>query len=85
MDPGFKECAYCLLVLSMKHRVCAAADTSTGDASWLAFAEHADCTKEWSDEENECFEPAAAPNLKAKITKPKAKRKPRTKVSAKMK
>ena len=55
------------------------------DASWLVFAEYADCTKEWSDEENERFEPPAAPNLKAKVTKPKAKRKPRTKAAAKMK
>ncbi len=69
--------------------VCAAADTSTGDASWLAFAEHADCTKEWSDEENECFEPPAATvskakKTKAKVTKPKAIHKPHTKVAAKM-
>jgi hypothetical protein len=49
------------------------------------FADHADCIKEWSDEENECFEPSAAPHSKAKVTKPKAKRKPRTKVAAKMK
>ncbi|KAL0034489.1 hypothetical protein WJX79_005251 [Trebouxia sp. C0005] len=47
--------------------------------------EHADCTKEWSDEENEYFEPPAAPNLKAKVPKPKAKRKLRTKAAAKMK
>jgi len=49
------------------------------------FADHADCIKEWSDEENECFEPSAASHSKAKVTKPKAKRKPRTKVAAKMK
>jgi len=55
------------------------------DASWFVFAEHADCTKEWRDEENECFEPPAAPNLKPKVTKPKAKRKPCTKAAAKMK
>ncbi|DBA79266.1 TPA: hypothetical protein ACH3X1_009078 [Trebouxia sp. C0004] len=46
--------------------------------------EHTDCSKEWSDAENECFEPCAATFSKAKVTKPKAKRKPRTKVAAKM-
>lgn len=48
-------------------------------------ANHADDTKEWSDEENTFAESCAALVSKAGKTKTKAKRKPHTKAAAKKK
>ncbi len=53
----------------------------------VCCADDADCTKEWSEEENDFQEPSAAPCSKAKAVKPKpkAKRKLQTKPAAKKK